>query len=205
MNRLLAKQDGIALVTALFMTLISLTIVMAVMYMISQNIQQTGSSKRYKTALEASYGGTDIVMKEILPTVLKNYASATLVTDLQSSFAGVNLEVRATQTCLQDKLSKGTSDWDPACSRYPDPKSTPDMTMQLQATGGQRYTVYSQIVDTVFGNTDTSGLQLEGAGVAESLSVITPQHIPYVYRMEVQAQKETNAVERANMSVLYAY
>lgn len=205
MNRLLAKQDGIALVTALFMTLISLTIVMAVMYMISQNIQQTGATKRYKTALEASYGGTDIVMKEILPTVLKNYASVSLVNDLESGFAGVNLKVLASPACLQDKLSKGTSDWGSTCSQNPSPKLSPDMTLKLQATGGQNYTVYSKIVDTVYGNTDTSGLQLEGAGVAESLSVITPQHVPYVYRMEVQAEKETNAVERANLSVLYAY
>lgn len=205
MNRVLAKQDGIALVTSLLMTLISLTIIMAVMYMITQSVQLTGASKRYKTALEASYGGTDIMMKDIVPYILSDFASATLKNDLELKYAGVSLALFATPSCLQDKITKGTSNWNSACSQLINPTSGPDMTMQLQATGGQSYTVYTKIVDTILGNTDTSGLQLEGAGVAESLSVITPQHTPFVYRLEIQAQRSVNATEQANMSILYAY
>ncbi|BCS53486.1 hypothetical protein [Geobacter sp. SVR] len=205
MKRLLANQEGVALVTSLCMTLISLTIVMAVMYMVSRNIEQAGASKRYKTALEASYGGTDMVIKDILPYILSDFNSAKLNTDLESRYSGVSLAVTATAACLQDKATKGTKDWDPACSSGLTPTSGPDMTMQLQASGGQPYTVYTKIVDTVSGNTDMTGLQLEGAGVAETLSVITPQHVPYVYRLEVQAQRSANAAEQANMSVMYAY
>lgn len=178
---------------------------MAVMYMVSRNIEQAGASKRYKTALEASYGGTDMVIKDILPYILSDFNSAKLNTDLESRYSGVSLAVTATAACLQDKATKGTKDWDPACSSGLTPTSGPDMTMQLQASGGQPYTVYTKIVDTVSGNTDMTGLQLEGAGVAETLSVITPQHVPYVYRLEVQAQRSANAAEQANMSVMYAY
>jgi hypothetical protein len=31
------------------------------------------------------------------------------------------------------------------------------------------------------------------------------QHIPFGYRIEVQGEKETNAIEKANVTVLYAY
>lgn len=205
MKRFIQQQDGMALVTSLVMTMISLTIVMAVMYMITQNFERTGSFKRYKTALEASYGGTDIIMKEIVPEVLKNYASGTLISDMETAYGAISLNVSVTAACLQDKLTKGTASWATSCSQTPSPKAVPDMTFQLQATGGQPYTIYTKIIDTINGNTDVSGLQLEGAGVAESLAVITPQHIPYVYRLEVQAERSANATEQANMSVLYAY
>jgi len=205
MKRFMQQQDGVALVTSLVMTMISLTIVMAVMYMITQSIERTGALKRYKTALEASYGGTDIIMKEIVPEVLKNYASGTLISDMETAYGAISLDVSVTAACLQDKLTKGTASWATSCSQTPSPKAAPDMSFQLQATGGQPYTIYTKIIDTINGNTDVSGLQLEGAGVAESLAVITPQHIPYVYRLEVQAERSANATEQANMSVLYAY
>lgn len=207
MSRILAKQDGIALVTALMLTLISLTIVLSVMYMITQSIQQTGAIKRYKTALEASYGGTDILMKEIVPLILKNFASTSteLKNDLEGTYGLLNLTVLADPQCLKDKFNLATSSWGGACNQLINPKASADMSFQLQATGGQPFAVYTKVVDTIFGNSDTSGLQLEGAGVAESTSVITPQHIPFVYRVEVQAEKANNATEQANMSILYAY
>ncbi len=205
MRRLMNPQKGFALVTALMMTFISLVIVMAVFYMITQNIQRTGTFKRYKTALEASYGGTDIIVKEIVPLVLQNITDPKTFLETQYGGTLTNFSVSTTNTCMIDKLTKETSQWDPACNASTSAKSGPDMTFQLQATGGQPYTVYSKIIDTMNGNTDVSGLQLGGAGVAESSSIITPQHIPYVYRMEVQAERATNATEQANLSVVYAY
>lgn len=205
MKRFLHREEGVALVISLLMTLISLSIVMSVMYMITQNIQRTGALKRYKTALEASYGGTDIVMKELLPQVLRNFASPKAF--LESTYGtSINLSVLATNACLNDKLTKETASWGSACSSSVSAKSEADFSLMMpSATGGQPYAIYSKIIDTVNGNTDVSGVELEGAGVAETLSVITPQHIPYVYRLEIQAEKVTNATEQANMSVLYAY
>jgi Flp pilus assembly pilin Flp len=205
MQRFMQQEEGVALITSLLMTLISLAIVMSVMYMISQNITRTGAFKRYKTALEASYGGTDIVMKEFVPQVLKNIGAPKSF--LETTYGtSMNLSVLATDTCLNDKLTKETSQWSAGCNSTTSAKSGADFSFRLpSATGGQPYAIYSKIIDTIYGNTDVSGLQLEGAGVAESLSVITPQHIPYVYRLEIQAEKVSNATEQANMSVLYAY
>lgn len=201
----LKKNDGIALVTALIMTLISLTIIMAVMYMITMNITRTGAMKTYRTALDASQGGTDMVIKEIVPELLKNLTNVNFVDELQTQFSIINFTVNTTVNCIQDKLTQKTDDWDAACSQTQDLRAARDFSFQLEATGGQPYSIYTKIIDTIIGNTNTSGLQLEGAGVAESSSVLSPQHVPYVYRVEVQGERSQNAVERANLTVLYAY
>jgi hypothetical protein len=209
-----AKNDtGIALVTALVMTLISLTIVMAVMYMITMSITRTGGMKMYHTALEASYGGTDMVIKDIVPELLKNYidfdtGALLSVADFKDKteevFSSISFSMDASD-CIQDKLTKKKADWAACSSSLSDLRTTRDFSFTLPAAAGQPFTVYAKIVDTIGGNTDTSGLQLEGAGVAESTSVLTPQHLPYVYRVEVLGERSQNAVERANLTVLYAY
>lgn len=200
--RLLPDNKGFALVTSLMLTLLTLTIVMSLLYMITQSTKISGTSKKYKTALEASYGGAEILTKEILPFVLRNYDSA-FASDLEDSFSQVHLEVTSA-SCLQTKLSSKTSSWE-GCSTGSDPKVSPDITFKMQASSGNPFLVYSKIVDTVSGNTDVSGLQLEGAGVAESQSVLTPQHFPYIYKVEIQGERETNSTAQANIEVLYAY
>ncbi len=206
--KVLRSRDGIALVTSLMLTLISMTIVMALMYMMTYGTKVSGQFKRYKTALDASYGGTEILTKDILPMVLRNYSSSTLVTDLVSSatgFGAIGLQVNTTQNCLQSKLTKATANWPAACDSSPFAAKNPDMSFSLQASTGNPYTVYSKIVDTTLGNSDVSGLQLEGSGVAEGSSVLTPQHFPYVYRVEIQGQRQNTQGAQANVEVLYAY
>jgi hypothetical protein len=210
MKKFLNNNDGIAFVTSLMLTLISLTIVMAVMYIITQSIQQSGMTNRYKTALEASYGGTEIIMKELVPAILANSESATLFTDLQIKYLSLNLSVNpspAVQLCIQQKLSQQVSEWTSctATALTVNAKEQPDLTFSLQGLNASPYTIYAKIVDTVKGNTDMSGLQLEGAGVAESITVLNPKNVPFVYRLEIQAERSTNAVEQGNMSVVYAY
>lgn len=209
--KLLRAQDGIALVTSLMLTLISLTIVMALLYMITQGTQASGQFKRYKSALDAVYGGSEIIVKDIFPFVLKNYSSSTLKTDLENpdpqiGFGSVSMTISNAQaSCLQSKLTHNTADWPSGCSNSPFASKDPDFSIKLQSTSGSPYVVYSKIVDTSVGNSNMGGLQLEGAGVAETQSILTPQHFPYVYRLEIQGQRETNASARANIEVLYAY
>lgn len=210
MKRLYSNNNGVALVTALMLTMISLVIVVAVMYIITQSVQQVGMYKRYKTAIAASYGGTDIVMKELVPQILKNIESSTLFSDLQVNYASIGLAFSSDaniQQCFLQKLNRETSGWT-QCSvdnLSMDPKQQPDIKLNLQSLNGAPYTIYAKIIDTVAGNTDMSGLQLEGAGVAESLTVLNPKQLPYVYRMEIQAEKSTNAIEQGSMTVVYAY
>lgn len=205
MHCLLRNNKGVALVTALMLTMISLTIVMAVLYMVTQGIKSSGQLRLYRTSLEASYGGSEILIKDVLPLMMQNFDSASLIGNVESEFSAITLEILTTQICLQNKLTSITSSWPTACSKIAKPKSDPDMTILLQANTGSPFKVYSKIVDTVIGNSDTSGLQLEGGGVAESSSLLTPQHFPYVYRVEIQAERETGASAQANLEVLYAY
>lgn len=201
------NNKGIALITALMLTLLSLTIVMALLYIVTQGTKWSAQNKKYRNALEASYAGTEILTKEVIPFVMKNYSSGTLISDLQTSSLGtaVDLQVASTQTCLQAKLTKKTTDWPSGCSVTSNPKDMPDFRYRMSAVTGNNFIVYSKIVDTTSGNTDVSGLTLEGAGVAESTSILTPQHFPYVYRIEIQGERETNAAAQANIEVLYAY
>lgn len=201
----LQSEKGIALVTSLMLTLISLTIVMALLYMITQGTKVSGQMKTYRTALDASYGGAEIFTKDMLPYVLRNYSSANMVNDVTSTFSGVNMQVLTTQACLQAKLTRPTKDWPAGCDASSAPKRNPDISMTLQGLGDNKYVVYSKIVDTKDGNSDVSGLQLEGSGVAEGSSVITPQHFPYIYRLEIQGERAANSNSQANIEVLYAY
>lgn len=204
------NDKGFALVTSLMLTLISLTIVLTLLYIITQSTQSTGLNKKYRTALEASYGGAEIFTKDIIPYVMKNYSSPTLVSDLTSNSSGIGNFgtiglVVSDQSCLQKKLKNATQNWPAACSKSPNPKDSYDMRYSLQATAGNPFYVYSKIVDTVKGNTDISGLQLEGAGVAESQTVQTPQSFPYIYRVEIQGERANNSSAQANIEALYAY
>lgn len=204
------NEKGIALVTSLMLTLISLTIIMSLLYMITSSIQRTGATKRYKTVLEASYGGAEVVVRDIFPYIMRGIDNATLSANLQNDYSALSAIIPATTTqlCLQAKLTTPTASWPISCTadnKNLDAKAAPDIQLTLMGTNNTPFNIYSKIVDTVRGNSDTSGLQLEGAGVAEASSVITPQHFPYVYRLEIQGERSTNATEKSIISVLYAY
>lgn len=203
--KFILNNKGIALVTSLMITLLSLTIVMSLLLMITKSIQTSGQLKKYKTALDASYGGVEIVSKDILPIILQNYESGAFATSIQSDFSAISLVVESSQDCLLKKLTSPSKDWSSGCSNTPNPKSSPDISFKLAAPSGTNYKIYSKIVETIQGNSDTSGLQLEGSGVAESSSLLKPKHFPYVYRMEIQGERENNPTEQANIEVLYAY
>lgn len=212
MTKKFKNDRGIALVTTLMLTLLSLVIIMATFYLITAGTVQSGANKRYRSALDASYGGSHAVIKDILPQLLQNFTDPNMFNDVANTFASLNLQVETgTLACMQAKLTSATSTWisSGVCgtnSNSLSPTVQPDFQFTLPAANGATpYTVYSKIVDTVPGNTDMSGVQLEGAGVAESQNVIVAQHYPYVYRVEVQAQRLTNATEQANLSILYAY
>lgn len=216
MKTLVKNNQGIALVTSLMLTLISLTIIMAVMYMITQSVQQSGMVKRYKTALEASYGGTDIMMKEIIPDIM-SFTEAGVIPfdDLEDKYSLISMITAGgdpdRQSCFMRKLTLPTSEWQlaPECvaeNQSVDPRVRPDLEFNMQAVSGAPYTVFTKIVDSTGpGNSDRSNIQLEGAGTAETLTVMSPKSLPGVYRIEIQAERSANAVEQGNISVLYAY
>jgi hypothetical protein len=113
----------------------------------------------------------------------------------------------ATNACFSDKLLKTTLNWAGGCSNSLDAKSSPDIRFTLSGVAPARpFDVYTKITDTVAGNSNTSGITLEGQGTAESQTgIITAQHFPYMYRMDVQSERQNDPTAKANFTVLYAY
>src|ERR1039457_820820 len=209
------NEKGIALVMALMLTLISLTIAMTLLYMITQGIKTSASSKRYQSVREASYGGVQLLTKDVIPTIFGGFSTSV---SIKNKFTALN-NVDAS-SCLGQKITLPTAQWNSACvsSNY-NAKSEYDIAFNLYAPKDQPYRFYAKIVDTQgrkffipdgtyetsAGNTDSSGLTLEGAGTTDSNRAIAPPHFPYVYRIEVSGERVTNPDEQAKLSALYAY
>ena len=135
----ITNEKGAALITALMLTMISLAIVMLLLYYVTTGIQMSASQKRYKTVLEAAYGGASAFRQRVYTATqqchlwrLFRRRSAvarrnTLRTDNLSMTLG-NLD------CLQQKLDNATVDWGNSCSKTMDPRDNPDMTFILKST-----------------------------------------------------------------------
>lgn len=210
------KEDGIALVTTLMLTMIALAISMVMLHLTIQWTQMSGSHKMYKNSLEAANGGISILVREALPTLIGATANNTGATDyftnaLTSALNLDNITVNVSNACFLQKLTFPTDQWNSACSaqsRSLDAKISPDFSFSLQSqiTGfgtPAGFTVHTKIVSATPGSTDLSGIELEGMATTGA----PPSDIgaPYLYRIEVTGEKTTNSREKANLSVLYAY
>jgi len=193
------NEKGIALVMVLILSLISLAIVSALLFMITQGTQLSGSQRFYRTAEEASLGGTEIATEFIM----NRGVAPALPGILTGTGAGTSSAL-----CLTQKLTLSRAAWANCAAA--------DMTLNAATNSDMRfdlgpYRVFTKIVDTVEGNSDVAGLvtgggELGGAGVvAANSGMVSPPHIPYLYRMEVEAAASANARERSRMSVLYAF
>ena len=212
--KFLNNEKGIALVTSLMLTLLTLTISMVMLYMVLQSTQMSGAHKCYKNSLDAAVGGVDIVTMEALPYLLSfavNPNGTSLIDRLNASMilSAARAPGVSDDSCLNEKLTKKI--WGVACgvdNSNIDPKVKPDFTFVLQSqvpgfTAPSGFKVYTKIVSTTPGSTDMSGRNLEG----QSTTGAPPGDIgaPYLYRIEVSSEKVANPSERANLSVLYAY
>ena len=202
----LRNEHGVALVTSLLLTLISLGVVMALLLMILQQTKLSAAHKRYKSSLEASHGAVQLITKELIPLMFSSAINPTAT--LKAEFASINLDT-SSDGCLQQKLMNLPAKWT-SCgsnSNSYNLKTDWDMTFKLAGTTGPGYQVYAKIVDTQPGNSDTSGSDLldGGAGVTGSSAGVAPKHIPATYRIETQGESVANPREKAVLSVLYAY
>ncbi|MGQ9570576.1 MAG: pilus assembly PilX N-terminal domain-containing protein [Thermodesulfovibrionales bacterium] len=213
--RFLNNEKGIALMMALILSLIALAIISALIYFVTQGTIISGYQKRYQTAQEAAKGGVELITKEVIPQTIVSIDVSDLtnrINSLQNDYSGISLAFTTGAPCLRDKLLLSTIDWSncSAANKTLDPKNSPDLIFQLSGIPpAQPFNVFAKTVDTIGGlyaNSDTSGLELEGLGVTESGSgMVSPKHNPFIYRIEVQAERSTNPDERANFSILYAY
>jgi hypothetical protein len=224
---MIKNEKGIALVTALMFTLLTLGIIMTLLYMITQGTKVTAANKSYKTALEASYGATDMIAKDILPNIFKNMTTATRISDFASGSTLSSLGFAVSNSdCLANKSKYNTSDWNHGGTCTADSAdmssiaatTLPDMTFNLKADNDSTgYKVYAKIVDTRCGgdpaigqkctNSDAGGIEGldSGNSVSSTNSAITVVRRPAYYRLEVQGERAANPSEKSKLSILYAY
>ncbi len=210
------NDNGIALVTALMFTLISLGVIMMLLAIVSQGTRVSGASKRYKNAVEAGYGGLDVLTRDILPTKFSGSLDATYKTNLANAIALAFPQ----EACFTEKLEKSTASWSSACSNSSTLLATqsPDMTFTLKASNDTTgFKVYAKIVDSRCGgdaalgqpctNSDTSGIDYldAGGGVTSATGMVTPQHRPAYFRIEIQSERAANPIEKGQLSILYGY
>ncbi len=222
------NEKGIALVMVLILSLIGLAIVSALLFMLTQGTIMSGGQKFYRTAEEASYGGMELATAYLGNRGLLNIPAGGAFSWTSGPFAsGCNCgdpydpddnldRITNARSGRCDKLCNPSSQWTAASLGYAvadaqalDPTLRPDFQFRLGITPAT-FDIFAKIVDTVQGNSDTSGLvtsgELGGAGVvASNTGLISPPHNPYLYRLEVQSQATNNPRERARLSVLYAF
>jgi hypothetical protein len=225
------NEKGIALVTALMLTLISLTFMMAVLYMLTQGTRTSASAKHYASAMEATYGGVDFFTKDALPQMLLNVPTAFSTSNITLSAASIigtypTLAVtmpNITNACMQAKLTSTPTNWtnavgctaDNLSSDISQLRTTADMTFTFPGTtGSSAYRVYAKIIDTAIGNTDTSqwasgglltGVGVVRSGTAEGGSNTAATKIPYYFDIEVQGEAAANPLETTRVTLFYAY
>lgn len=218
----LKNEKGIALVMVLVLSLIALTVVSTLIYLVIQGTKYSGTFKRYETAREAGVGGAEIAAAlifnrgnlDLLGLGLTNKCACgdpDVVGD--NTFSnGSPIPAGDPYECLCAKLcdptfSGVTYNWGVCTDGTSlDPTASADITFPLSGLGTS-YDVNAKIVNTTLGNSDLSGEDLGGTGVvASTAGVIPTPPMPYLYRIEINSQNFSATVpERSRLSVLYAY
>jgi len=227
--KFLNNDKGVALITSLMFTVLSLVISMSLLYMVTSGIKVSAAMKRYKTVAEATYGGTEIITKDLLAKAL-SYGAGSTGTFAEYVSAQMGDLNPTFSSCFQQRLENSKKNWSAACSSVNgNPKSSPDVSFSLTPATGSPYTVYTKIVDTtewrfvsfsspasggtpvllnkvIPGNSDRAG----GTGFDTKGGTVTQKkpdipHYPYMYRIEIQGERQQNSNEKANISVQYAY
>jgi len=216
----LSTERGIALVMVLVLAAISLSIMTALIYMLVGGTKTSGIQKRYKTALEAGIGGSEVTYQFVslrgqsadqLAFINKMNAvglalGASVTTPAGCTTNTVTCPTYAVYTGLAAKLNLPTACWTGCNSSLtitPGTNTTYDMQFNLGTT--TTYTVYAKIVDTVEGNSGGDEGLIKGGVVSANSGEVTVQSKPYLYTIEIDAENPNNVDERAKVSVLYQY
>jgi len=216
MSRCLKSEKGVVLVVVLVLSAIVLAVMTALIYMITSGTQISGFQKRYKTALEAAKGGSELMYQIV---ALRGVDADNTAFTTALSAAGLNSSIPIlTSLCsgtstggtpyptLQAKLMTPTTSWTNCNSNIaidPNDSTTYDVMFQLGVTN--RYNYYAKIVQTIDGNSGGDLGLLNKGVVSGGSGEITVMPKPYLYAVEVLASSSTNTLERAKLSILYQY
>ena len=213
----LRNEEGVALVTAMMLTMITLVITLGLLYMVLSSTKMSGAHKRYATVYEATYdSAAELYPKDIMPYVFNafnDYTSANRAAGLAATeFGAINLTfAEETNACLEEKLKEDRNSWSSGCLAASNTATSedPDMTFTLRGPdSGPGYKIYSKIVDATQGMSDLSGMSdvLEATGgVASNSSNPAVFHQPTLLTYNIQGEKENNPKEKSIMEVYYAY
>ncbi|MCX5809629.1 MAG: hypothetical protein NTX36_09715 [Proteobacteria bacterium] len=202
------REKGMALLVVLAIIVITSGLAVTVLYFITKQTEVSGLQKRYQTAKEASLGAVEVFTKEVIPGTISGTTSLSAKVGTFNSISTASATVVAPSACAfsSDKLKKSTANWGSDCSSAPVSTASADLKFTLKSASGQPFDAYVKIVDTVIGNTSAGGVSLEGGGSGDAGSgIISVQHFPYMYTIEVLGQRQQNPSERAYFEVLYAY
>lgn len=230
----LKNEKGVALAMVLILSLISIALVTALIFMATQRTQLSGALRFFRTAEEASIGGGEFAGEYVRNFGQFNVTGGSLTYATGPYASGCdcrdpddpndNLDNNAVpvpaRSCRCDKLCESTADWPALCDDNGGlagvqidlrPSLNPDMEYTL-GIDPITFDVSAKIVDSAQGNSDVGGIvppgggQVGGAGVVASNSgLISPPHNPYLYRIEIEAEASNNPSERSRVSLLYAH
>jgi hypothetical protein len=202
-------------------TVVALVITMYLLYVVTSGIKASAATKRYRTVVDATYGGADIMAKDLIIAgfSFKTYSGSSFTNKMTSYMT--NLNNGSVSSCFRTKLTTPRSQWGSCADVTESPKINADITFEL-GSAATPFIVYSKIVETMdrkfqvlnsdmstsiitkAGNTDESGLSLDFGSTTEGGGVTVP-HYPYIYRVEIQGERKQNPNEKSKLSVLYAY
>ncbi len=231
----LKNEEGIALVMVLILSAIALSIMAALLFMLTASTQVSGVQKRYKTAIDAGKGGAEVFFQVIarrgnatdttnfltqMPFPFTNtngspsssYVSGSVFSAGASGVGNWSSGCTATglsgMTGLAVKLNAQTSDWGSGCnSSTPiDPSDPTTYDMFVDLPSGVgTYRVYAKIVNTLVGNSSGETGLIKSGVVNANAGEVPAMNIPYVYTIELDAENPQNPMERAKYSILYLY
>jgi hypothetical protein len=204
---------GLALIMVLAIVTISASLIAVVMYFALTGSEMSAMQRKYESSKEASLGAIDVVVKEMIPRTISGDTLTGVVGTFQSVTTVVNsITPRAGgDTCFTSKLTKVTGLWS-SCpaesdSQRMDPAINPDITFNLLSTAaGKNFMINLKIIDTIDGNSDTSGVSLSTGGVVDTgTGAFAGKHYPYLYTIATEGKLQNTTTEKANLEVLYAY
>ncbi len=204
------NRKGVALVMALIMVTISAAILGVVAYFALTGSETSALQRRYESAKEATIGAFEITAKDLFPLVEagQNQSGQTATEILSSSYftwGDNNVTLNASNECFYSKIMKKTSEWSGCSGSDRRAAVNPDMTFLFRRVAGETpIQVDLKIIDTITGDTEKSGVSLEGSGVTEKSGITSGASEPYLYTMELEGKRQGSTAERVQLEILYA-
>ena len=210
----LRTERGVVLVMVIVLSAVALLIMTTLIYMITTGTQVSGLQKRYKTALEAGVGGSDVFYQLIAlrgetadtNAFTANLNSFSLNSVVTTGGACTGVLSGATYTGWAAKLITPSTSW-VNCDRsiHIDPNTPTSYDMKIELGATTKYSVYAKIVATIEGNTGgDNSLQNKGV-VSANTGEVAVMPISYDYAIETVSENSTRIDERAKLSIVYQF